>query len=110
MAKKQEEKTAVLDARVETYELVYIVRPEVTDEALEAKIESINQFIVSRDGIVEDTQKWGKRKLAYPIKQAMEGNYVLARFKLGTSKCLELETSLKISEDILRHLLIKTSK
>ena len=110
MAKKQEEKTAVIDARVESYELVYIVKPELSDEQLEAKIETINQFITSHDGVIEDVQKWGKRKLAYPIKHAMEGNYILIRFKLGTLTCKELETSLKISEDILRHLLIKTSK
>ncbi|HDR16373.1 MAG TPA: 30S ribosomal protein S6 [Desulfobacteraceae bacterium] len=110
VAKKQEEKTAVIDARVESYELVYIVKPELSDEQLEAKIETINQFITSHDGVIEDVQKWGKRKLAYPIKHAMEGNYVLIRFKIGTLTCKELETSLKISEDILRHLLIKTSK
>ena len=110
MAKKQEAKTAVVDTRVESYELVYIVRPEVTDEELEAKIEAVNQFIISRDGVVEDIQKWGKRKLAYPIKHAMEGHYILTRFNLGTLRCQELENNLKISEDILRHLLIKTSK
>ena len=110
MAKTQEEKISVTDNRTGSYELVYILRPDIDDEALERKIENINSIITSHGGIVEDVQKWGKRKLAYPINHHMEGNYVLVRFKLDTSWCRELETNLKISEEIIRHLLIKTSK
>ncbi len=107
MAKKKEEQTVVSDTRLQDYELVYIVRPEVVDEALEAKVDNVSQFITAREGVVEDVQKWGKRKLAYPIKQSLEGNYVLTRFKLSPARCKELESSLKISEDVLRHLLIR---
>jgi len=107
VAKKKEEQTVVSDTRLQDYELVYIVRPEVVDEALEAKVDNVSQFITAREGVVEDVQKWGKRKLAYPIKQSLEGNYVLTRFKLSPARCKELESSLKISEDVLRHLLIR---
>jgi small subunit ribosomal protein S6 len=47
--------------------------------------------------------------LAYPIKHFLEGNYVLTRFKISPARCKELETNLKISEEIIRHLLIKVS-
>ena len=108
MAKKKEDQTAaVADTRVGEYELVYIIRPDLADEALDEKVENISQFITTRDGVVDDVQKWGKRKLAYAIKHQLEGNYVLTRFKMGPSKCKELDQSLRISEDILRHLLIK---
>ena len=107
MAKKKEEQVVVADTRLQDYELVYIIRPEMADEALEAKVDNVSQFITSRDGVVDDVHKWGKRKLAYPIKQSLEGNYVLTRFKLSPARCRELESSLKISEDVLRHLLVK---
>ena len=107
MAKKKEEQTVVTDTRLQDYELVYIIRPEVADEALETRVENVSQFITAREGVVEDVQKWGKRKLAYPIKQSLEGNYVLTRFKLSPARCRELESNLKISEDVLRHLLIR---
>ena len=107
MAKKKEQQAAVVDSRLGEYELVYILRPDVADEALDARVENISQFITAREGVVDDVQKWGKRKLAYAIKHQLEGNYVLTRFKLGPSKCKELDQSLRISEDVLRHLLIK---
>ncbi len=107
MAKKKEEQTVVVDTKLQDYELVYIVRPEVADEALEARVDNVSQFITAREGVVEDVQKWGKRKLAYPIKQSLEGNYVLTRFKLSPARCKELESNLKITEDVLRHLLIR---
>jgi small subunit ribosomal protein S6 len=108
VAKKKEVKTAaVSDSRLGEYELVYIIRPDVADEAIEARVDDISQFITAREGVVDDVQKWGKRKLAYAIKHQLEGNYVLTRFKMGPSKCKELDQSLRISEDILRHLLVR---
>ena len=107
MAKKKEEQAAVVDTRTGEYELVYIIRPDMADEALDERVENISQFITAREGTVDDVQKWGKRKLAYAIKHQLEGTYVLTRFKMGPSKCKELDQSLRISEDILRHLLIK---
>ncbi|MCJ7605699.1 MAG: 30S ribosomal protein S6 [Dehalococcoidales bacterium] len=107
MAKKKQEPEVVVDTKLEDYELVYIVRPEVADDALEARVDTVSQFITAREGVVDDVQKWGKRKLAYPIKHCLEGNYILTRFKMGPSKCRELEVNLEISEEILRHLLIK---
>lgn len=107
MAKKKEAQVAVADTRFNEYELVYIIRPDMADEALDERVENISQFITAREGTVDDVQKWGKRKLAYAIKHQLEGTYVLTRFKMGASKCKELDQSLNISEDILRHLLIK---
>ena len=106
MARKKQEQQ-VEDTRLQDYEMVFILSPEVADEALEGKIEGINQFITGRSGVIESVEQWGKKKLAYPIKQQLEGNYVLAKFKLSPARCKELEANLKISEEVLRHLLIK---
>jgi small subunit ribosomal protein S6 len=103
--KKQEVKAE--DTRLQDYELVYILSPEMTDDVLDSKIGSINQFITARDGVVDDVEKWGKKKLAYPLKHFLEGSYCLTRFKISPTRCKELEANLKISEEVLRHLLIK---
>ncbi len=107
MAKKKSVTRATTDKKVQEYELVYIINPETTEDALEAKVNSIGQFITSRDGIISGVDKWGKKKLAYPLKHYLEGIYVLTKFKISPARCKELEANLKISEEILRHLLVK---
>jgi small subunit ribosomal protein S6 len=52
---------------------------------------------------------WGRKKLAYPIKNYTEGNYVLTLFKMDPKLTAELESSLELSEEILRHLLVRLS-
>jgi small subunit ribosomal protein S6 len=107
VARKKEQQEQVADSRLYDYELVFIVSPELADEALESRVESVSQFITGRDGVISDVVKWGKRKLAYPIQHNLEGNYVLTRFKISPARCKELEANLKISEEILRHLLVR---
>ena len=89
------------------YELVIIVHPEVADDALEPIINSLTQYITTKAGTVVEVAKWGRKKLAYPIKHLLEGNYVLLKFKLDPAANKELENNLKISEKIIRYLLIK---
>jgi len=88
------------------YELVLIISPEVMEEKISATIDNITQFITGKGGVISDVEQWGKRKLAYPIKHFMEGNYVLAQFKLKPKLTKELTANLQISEEVLRHLLI----
>jgi small subunit ribosomal protein S6 len=104
--KKQVQKTAE-SSKLHDYELLYILSPDITDEVIEARVNGISQFITGHDGVVDSVDKWGKRRLAYPLKHFLEGNYVLARFKLSPARCRELEANLKISEEVLRHLLVR---
>jgi len=106
---KRKKEQQVKDSRLQDYELVYILSPEMTDEALETRVNGISEFITTREGVIGAMDKWGKKKLAYPIKHFLEGNYVLARFKMSPARCKELEASLRISEDVVRHLLIRVS-
>ena len=99
----------VEDKGLRDYELVFIISPEVGDEALEATVGSVSQFITGKDGVISGEERWGKRRLAYPIKHFLEGSYVLTRFKMKPIWSKELEANLQISEEILRHLLIKLS-
>jgi small subunit ribosomal protein S6 len=111
MVTKDEEKTLEAAKTAEitgnAYELVFIVHPEVADEALDPVINNITQYITGKKGTVVEVARWGRKKLAYPIKHLMEGSYVLIKFNLDPAANKELENNLKISEKIIRYLLIK---
>jgi small subunit ribosomal protein S6 len=89
------------------YELVAIISPEVDEEGLSKIVDKVAQSIDSHGGVVEEIKKWGRRKLAYPIRKFMEADYILARFKLMPRLVKELEEEISASGDILRYLVIK---
>jgi len=93
--------------KLHDYEVTVIFSPEITEEALPAEIEKVKQFITQKGGVVGEVNRWGRRKLAYPIKKYREGNYVLTPFKLQPEMALELERNLRTSEQILRFLLVR---
>ncbi len=97
------------EEQLRDYELVLIISPEVQGENFDSVIGNVSQFVTGKGGIVSDVEQWGKRRLAYPIKHYGEGSYVLSRFKLKPTLCQELEANLQISEEVLRHLLVKLS-
>jgi len=92
---------------VPRYELVFILSPEVAEEQVGPAVDKVTQAITSHGGSVEVTERWGRRRLAYPIKHFTEGNYVLTRFQVGAGAVAELESQLKVSEEVIRHLLVK---
>ena len=103
--KKEETKAEV--ERLQDYELVLVVSPEVGEDALETVLKNVSQFITGKGGVISEEERWGKRKLAYPIKRSLEGNYVLTRCKMSPTWAKELDANLNISENVLRHLLLK---
>ncbi|MFQ6121846.1 MAG: 30S ribosomal protein S6 [Dehalococcoidales bacterium] len=107
MVSDKKEALKVEDKQLRDYELVFIISPEVEEGAVDATVDSVSQFITSKGGVISEVERWGKRKLAYPIKHCLEGSYVLTRFKMKPMWSKELEANLQISEEILRHLLIK---
>jgi small subunit ribosomal protein S6 len=92
------------------YELVLILDPEMEDEQTSAAVDRMKQFVASRGGEVTDVNPWGKRKLSYPIGGRTEGNYVITHFRIEPSQTAELEATLRLSEEVLRHLLVKTEE
>ena len=95
------------DSELRDYELVLIISPEVTDEAFEATLDNLSKSVTESGGTVSNVERWGKRKLAYPLKNFMEANYVLTQLKMSPASGKQLEANLRISEDVLRHLLIR---
>ncbi len=107
MVSRKKAKAEVEDEQLRDYEMVLIINPEVVEEKFDSIIDNISQLVTNSGGLVSEVDRWGKRRLAYPIEHFGEGTYVLTRFKLKPTISKELEASLRISEDVLRHLLIK---
>ena len=90
-----------------TYELVFIVQPDLDEEGLNAFVEQIQKVITENGGEVVKVEQMGKRRLAHPIRHLKDGYYVLIHAKLDRLAMAELERTLKLSEDVLRHLLVR---
>jgi small subunit ribosomal protein S6 len=89
------------------YEVLYIVRADIDDEKVQDAVKRVNTLIQRSGGTAERTNLWGKRKLAYEVKHQKEGAYVLQDFKLDPNRVPELESSLKITEEVLRHIVVR---
>lgn len=97
-------------AALREYELVLILSPEIGDDEVSAGIERLQQGVTSRGGEVIAVNHWGRRRLAYPIKRHLEGNYVVSQIKLDPAQVPDFEASLRISEDVIRHLMVKAGE
>ena len=90
------------------YELMMVLVPQIDDEGLSATLDRVNHYVSERGGSVVRQERWGRlRRLAYPIKNYNEGNYVLTHLEMEPQDAKDLEASLILSEDVLRHLLVK---
>ena len=88
------------------YELMYIVRPELDDEALRAAVTRVRGLIEAQNGEVVKTTLWGKRRLAYEVKHLRDGHYVLVVLHLDGDRVAPLERALRIDETVFRHLIV----
>ncbi|UCG54021.1 MAG: 30S ribosomal protein S6 [Dehalococcoidia bacterium] len=100
-------KPAMPARQLREYEMVIIFNPELTEDKFATRLDDISKYITEAGGAVSNIIKWGKRKLAYPIKQFSEGNYILTQFQLQPEMGKEIEAKLRISEDVLRHMLVR---
>lgn len=85
-----------------SYDLVYIVRPDLEAEAITAVIERATQRLVDQGATIEHSEPWGKRRMAYPLQRYREGHYVFTRFTASGDRIPEIRHGLKIIEDVLR--------
>ena len=97
-------------SRMRDYELVMVLTPDASEDQATAIVERVASFIAENGGAVSEQENWGVRRLAYPIRRFQEGNYMLTRFAMDARDILELDRTLKASEDVLRHLLTKVDK
>ena len=88
------------------YELMFIINPTLEEEKKNAVVEKVTEIITNGGGEVSKTDVWGMRKLAYPIEKKEEGYYVVLEFQAAPELPTELNRRLRISDDVMRHLVI----
>ena len=93
--------------KLREYEIVVILSPDASEAEVEQSHQNTAEFISGRGGSVGETDNWGLRRLAYPIKKFHEGNYAVTRFSLDPKGVQELGQNLEASERVLRHLIVR---
>ncbi len=86
--------------------MVFVARPNVEGDALQQVIERLHSLI-NANGEVLQTDVWGKRALAYPIKKEREGIYFLIRARLAPDKVAEFDRNVRYMDQIIRHLIVR---
>jgi len=89
------------------YEMVFILNADLSEDDFTRVLGKVNDQITKLGGTVTETNQWGKRRLAYPIKRQAEGNYVLEKVQIKQTALKELDANLKLSEDVLRYLFVR---
>ncbi len=92
------------------YELMLVVRPDVADDKSQAVIDRTTRQIVAAGGQIVKVAPWGRRRLAYPIDRHREGSYHIVLFEAPPEAITELEHSLLITEEVLRHLVTRADR
>jgi len=92
---------------VRSYELVFIVPPDAEGDELSAVVDTVEGLVKRVDGTVARVDPWGLRRLAYPIQGQWEGQYVLMVLEMEPQSVSELERSLKLNEQVMRHLVVR---
>ena len=92
------------------YELIYVVAPDVGEEAVSAVHEEVEALVARFDGRIVKTDNWGRRRLAYEIKRHKEGTYVLELIEGSGEMLRELDRRLRVLDQIMRHLVVRVDR
>jgi small subunit ribosomal protein S6 len=90
-----------------TYELMFIVRPDMTDEDLDKLISTLQSVVPTSGGTVKHVEKMGKRRLAYTVRRFHDGIYVLLVVEGGGPMIHELERRLRVTEPVIKFLTVR---
>ena len=91
-----------------SYETLFVVKPDLSEEATNATVNKFTTLIADNGGTVESINVWGKRRLAYLIDDYAEGYYVLVNFKSDATLPLELNRVFGITDEILRYVVVRS--
>ena len=92
---------------MDVYEVMFIIIPELDEEQVENTISRFRTVIERTSGEPRDVNHWGRRKLAYEIDHRTDGYYVIMEFTAGERTLVELKRILRVSDDVLRHMVMK---
>ena len=93
-----------------TYELIYIVTPDATEEQIAAIHDQVEQTTKKMGGSLVKTDNWGRRKLAYTIQHHKEGVYILETIEGGGELMRELDRRLKVVDQVIRQLIVRVDE
>ena len=93
-----------------TYEVMFIVRPDVVDEDLDKLIAGFTNTVTSGGGVVKTVEKMGRRKLAYLVRKFSDGNYILLIIEADGTVVLELERRLRVTEQVIKFITVRTDE
>jgi small subunit ribosomal protein S6 len=86
---------------------MYIIKPTLDEDAVDAVTKKVDDQIVGVGGTVEKTEKRGRKRLAYEVKDFKDGFYVLTNFSADPAQITELERLFKLNDDVIRHLIVR---
>lgn len=89
------------------YELLFILRPDLDDEAADAAVERVTGVIEQNGGQLDEVSRWGKRRLAYELNGFRDGNYTVVTFQMEPGTTQEIERLLEINEDVMRYIIVR---
>jgi small subunit ribosomal protein S6 len=95
---------------VRQYETIFIVDPEFETDAVQELVEKFKGLVEGQGGQITEVDEWGKRRLAYPINDRQEGYYYLMNFTANPETAQDLERVYKITNGLMRYLIIKKEK
>lgn len=87
------------------YELAYVVDPEVEDSSLPEIEEKVKGWVEASGGVISHVDRWGKKRLAYPIQKKNEGFYFILQLELPPQAGVEIEREMRLNEQILRYMI-----
>ena len=90
-----------------TYEELFIVRPDASEEEIDQFVEQMKQVVASAGGATDKADKWGKRKLAYRVGRHEEGYYVLLQITSGPDAVKEIERRFRVSDLVLKFITVR---
>jgi small subunit ribosomal protein S6 len=85
-----------------------VLDPNLDETALEAMNTRVQGLVTQRGGTVESVDTWGRKRLAYPVGRFRDGYYILNRVQLPPTAAVEIERALKLTESVIRHLLVRS--
>ena len=94
-----------MEKKIGSYETMFIVNPQLSEDDTKAIVEKFTA-LMAENGEIEQVNEWGKRRLAFPINDLMEGYYVLVNHKADTQFIAELTRLFNINENIMRSMTI----
>ena len=92
------------------YEHVFMARPDISPQQVEALVEDITKIIETENGKVGKSEYWGLRNLAYPINKVRKGHYSLLNIDAPAAAIQELDRRLRINDDVMRHMTIRVEE